>query len=99
MTIDDAIELVEVARLGYICDPQECGLNKGESICKCMKCEETHKALATAVKALKLAEDVIDMAFDEYDTDQSDAEYMCRRLYYHGFVEKNGDRWAVKENL
>lgn len=53
MTIQDAIHWIDIARMGYICDPNECGLEKGGDPCKAFHCDETHDALVMAMDTLE----------------------------------------------
>lgn len=53
MKIKDAIHWIDIARMGYICDPNECGLEKGGDPCKVFHCDEIHDALVMAMDALK----------------------------------------------
>lgn len=53
MTTQETINFVDIARMGYICDPHECGLEKGGDLCKAFHCDEIHDALAMAIEALK----------------------------------------------
>lgn len=53
MTKEEAREWVDIARMGYICDPQECGLEKGGDPCKAFHCDEIHDALVMAMEALE----------------------------------------------
>lgn len=51
----EAINFVDIARMNYICDPQECGLEKGEDPCTAFHCDEMHDALVMAIEALEIA--------------------------------------------
>lgn len=53
MKIKDAIHWIDIARMGYICDPNECGLEKGGDPCKVFHCDEIHDALVIAMDTLK----------------------------------------------
>lgn len=53
MTIQEAINFVDIARMNYICDPHECGLEKGKDPCTAFHCDEIHDALVMAIKALE----------------------------------------------
>lgn len=56
MKIKDAIDWIDIARMGYICDPNECGLEKGGDPCKVFHCDEIHNALVMAMDALEIAD-------------------------------------------
>lgn len=58
MTIQEAINFVDIARMNYICDPQGCGLEKGKDPCTAFHCDEMHDALAMAIEALQIADKV-----------------------------------------
>ena len=53
MTIQEAINFVDIARMNYICDPHECGLEKGKDPCTAFHCDEMHDALVMAIEALE----------------------------------------------
>lgn len=53
MKIKDAIHWVDIARMGYICDPNECGLEKDGDPCRAFHCDEIHDALVMAIKVLE----------------------------------------------
>lgn len=53
MTPKEAIKWVDIARISYICDPKECGLEKGKFPCSKMNCDEIHDALSMAKEALE----------------------------------------------
>ncbi|MDO4801294.1 MAG: hypothetical protein Q4A15_03935 [Prevotellaceae bacterium] len=53
MTNKEARDWVDIARMGYICDPNECGLEKGGDPCKAFHCDEIHDALVMAIEALE----------------------------------------------
>lgn len=53
MTREEAIKWVDIARISYICDQQECGLEKGKFPCSKMNCDEIHDALSMAKEALE----------------------------------------------
>lgn len=53
MKIKDAIHWIDIARMGYICDPNECGLEKDGDPCKVFHCDEIHDALVMAMDTLK----------------------------------------------
>lgn len=53
MKIKDAIHWIDIARMGYICDPNECGLEKGGDPCKVFHCDEIHDALVMAMDTLE----------------------------------------------
>lgn len=56
MKIKEAIHWIDIARMGYICDPNECGLEKGGDPCRAFHCDEIHDALVMAMDALEMAE-------------------------------------------
>lgn len=56
MTIKEAINFVDIARMNYICDPHGCGLEKGKDPCTAFHCDEMHDALVMAIEALKIAD-------------------------------------------
>lgn len=53
MKIKDAIDWIDIARMGYICDPNECGLEKGGDLCRVFHCDEIHDALVMAIEVLE----------------------------------------------
>lgn len=53
MKIKEAIDWIDIARMGYICDPNECGFEKGGDPCKVFHCDEIHDALVMAMDTLK----------------------------------------------
>lgn len=53
MKIKEAIDWIDIARMGYICDPNECGLEKDGDTCKVFHCDEIHDALVMAMDALE----------------------------------------------
>lgn len=59
MTKQEAINFVDIARMNYICDPKECGLEKGKDPCTAFHCDEMHDALVMAIEALKLKDELM----------------------------------------
>lgn len=53
MIKQDAIIWLDVIRTGYICDPQECGLEKGGDTCRMIHCQEQHDVLAVAIECIE----------------------------------------------
>lgn len=55
-TNKEAINLIDIIRMGYICDPQECGLDKIKGLCDVFKCDDYHNACVMAIEALEKQE-------------------------------------------
>lgn len=53
MKIKDAIDWIDIARMGYICDPNDCGLEKDGDTCRAFHCDEIHDALVMAMDAIE----------------------------------------------
>ena len=66
MTYEEAIELLDNIKLTYVCDPQDCGLEKDSSTCKAMHCEEYHYALSMAIEALEKQAEHWEMVTEAY---------------------------------
>lgn len=56
MISKEAINLIDIIRMGYICDPQECGLEEVKGICNMLKCDDFHEACVMAMEALEMQE-------------------------------------------
>lgn len=56
MTKREAINLIDIIRMGYICDPQECGAENARELCDIFKCGDFHEACVMAMGALKSME-------------------------------------------
>lgn len=54
----EAINLIDIIRMGYICDPQECGLDEVKGICNMLKCNDFHEACVMAMEALEKQEHI-----------------------------------------
>ena len=53
MTKEQAINLIDIIRMGYICDPHECGAENARELCDIFKCDDFHEACVMAIEALK----------------------------------------------
>lgn len=53
MTKREAINLIDIIRMGYICDPQECGAENARELCDIFKCYDFHEACVMAMEALE----------------------------------------------
>ena len=88
MTNEEAREWVDIARMGYICDPQECGLEKGKDPCKVFHCDEIHNALVMAIEALeKQAHSCGDCRHADYVSDKAIycLKYSCVMAIDNGY--------------
>lgn len=88
MTIKEAINFVDIARMNYICDPQECGLEKGEDPCTAFHCDEMHDALVMAIEALHIADRLEHCYFTDHQDDYynyDDSEYSAG--YQMGYID------------
>ena len=100
MKIKDAIDWIDIARMGYICDPNECGLEKGGAPCSTFHCDETHNALATAIEALQIADRleqaegelkyeyalINDWFMNKYDLNVEHTELETDALHFTGII-------------
>lgn len=58
MTSKEAINLIDIIRMGYICDPQECGAENARELCDIFKCDDFHEACVMAIEALEKQESI-----------------------------------------
>ena len=53
MTNKEAVNLIDIIRMGYICDPHECGAENARELCDIFKCDDFHEACVMAIEALE----------------------------------------------
>lgn len=53
MTRREAVNLIDIIRMGYICDPHECGAENARELCDIFKCDDFHEACVMAIEALE----------------------------------------------
>lgn len=78
MTPKEAKEWVDIARMNYICDPQECGFEKDKDPCTAFHCDEMHDAQVEAIKAL-------DKQIPKKPNDRTETMLQC------GIIEVDGE--------
>lgn len=97
MTNKEAINLIDIIRMGYICDPQECGLKKKKAskLCDILKCDDFHDACAMAMEALEIADRLKQAMADEQTADCIIVDAECVNNKYDKEVWLNGYNQAL----
>lgn len=103
MTKREAINLIDIIRMGYICDPQECGeiatggtTYEGE-LCDIFKCYDYHDACVMAMEALEIADRLKRAITDEQTADCIIVDAECVNNKHDKEVWLNGYNQALAD--
>lgn len=104
MTKREAINLIDIIRMGYICDPQECGeIVTGETtyegeLCNIFKCYDYHDACVMAIEALeKLEQHCGNCTYHDELNFHNPTDCWCSKRHIYTYADMNCSDWSEEE--
>lgn len=97
MTRREAVNLIDIIRMGYICDPHECGAENARELCDIFKCDDFHEACVMAMEALEIAERLKQAITDEQTADCIIVDAECVNNKHDKEVWLNGYNQALTD--